>query len=70
MNPMPQTPITGEEKNTPWLAMLLLLVAFQIGIVAPAAGQAGFDDDRVMLQGFYWESCRHGDADLPQFGTN
>lgn len=70
MNPMLQTPITGEEQPTPWLAVLLLLVAFQIGIVAPAAGQAGFDDDRVMLQGFYWESCRHGDPDLPQFGTN
>ncbi len=25
--------------------------------------QAGFDDDRVMLQGFYWESYRHGSPD-------
>jgi alpha-amylase len=33
-------------------------------------GQAGFNDDRVMLQGFYWESCRHGYPDhFPQFGN-
>ena len=25
-----------------------------------ARAQAGFEDDRVMLQGFYWESYRHG----------
>jgi alpha-amylase len=31
--------------------------------------QAGFDDDRVMLQGFYWESHRHGrPAEFPNFG--
>ncbi|MEJ2672696.1 MAG: alpha-amylase family glycosyl hydrolase, partial [Deltaproteobacteria bacterium] len=30
---------------------------------------AGFNDDRVMLQGFYWESYRHGHPDkFPQFG--
>jgi len=34
-------------------------------------GQAGFNDDRVMIQGFYWESCRHGDPDpkFSRFGT-
>jgi len=32
----------------------------------PVLAQAGFDDDRVMLQGFYWESYRHGDPD-PRF---
>jgi alpha-amylase len=32
-------------------------------------GQAGFNDDRVMLQGFYWESSRHGYPDkFPRFG--
>ncbi len=31
--------------------------------------QAGFDDNRVMLQGFYWESYRHGDPRFPQFGN-
>src|SRR5258708_16670170 len=31
--------------------------------------QAGFDDDRVMLQGFYWESYRHGHPEkFPDFG--
>ena len=30
---------------------------------------AGFGDDRVMLQGFYWESHRHGHPDrFPRFG--
>ncbi len=34
-----------------------------------AFGQAGFNDDRVMLQGFYWESYRHGYPDkFPGFG--
>src|SRR5215210_2890019 len=37
------------------LAQLLVLFALQ-----PARAQAGFEDDRVMLQGFYWESYRHG----------
>ena len=32
--------------------------------------QAGFEDDRVMLQGFYWESYRHGHPDkFPGYGT-
>jgi alpha-amylase len=31
--------------------------------------QAGFDDDRVMLQGFYWESYRHGHTQkFPNYG--
>jgi alpha-amylase len=47
-----------------FLVPLLLLVA----VPATALGQAGFDDDRVMLQGFYWESYRHGDAQFPQYG--
>lgn len=35
----------------------------------PLLAQAGFDDDRVMLQGFYWESYRHGHAmRFPDFG--
>ncbi|HVJ79959.1 MAG TPA: alpha-amylase family glycosyl hydrolase [Planctomycetia bacterium] len=40
-------------------------------VPAVAHGQAGFDDDRVMLQGFYWESHRHGDPDprFAKFGT-
>jgi alpha-amylase len=30
--------------------------------------QAGFNDDRVMLQGFYWESHRHGHEKFSMFG--
>jgi alpha-amylase len=31
--------------------------------------QSGFEDDRVMLQGFYWESYRHGIPErFPDFG--
>jgi alpha-amylase len=31
--------------------------------------QSGFDDDRVMLQGFYWESYRHGHPErFPEYG--
>ena len=44
------------------LAVLVLVLA---SVAAPAAAQSGFDDDRVLLQGFYWESYRHGHAGLP-----
>lgn len=47
--------------------VLLLLVLFVPR--GRALAQAGFDDDRVMLQGFYWESYRHGDAQFPHYGT-
>jgi Glycosidases len=34
-----------------------------------AWAQSGLDDDRVMLQGFYWESYRHGHPDkFPNYG--
>jgi alpha-amylase len=46
------------------LAAILLLA-----LPSLARAQAGFDDDRVMLQGFYWESYRHGDAKFPQYGA-
>lgn len=45
------------------------IVAVAVAAPRPAVAQAGFDDDRVMLQGFYWESHRHGDPDFPKFGT-
>jgi alpha-amylase len=47
----------------------LLVVCFVAAVAGPAAAQSGFDDPRVMLQGFYWESYRHGDAKFPQYGT-
>ena len=45
------------------LARLIGCLFFAILLVFgqdPAFAQAGFADDRVMLQGFYWESYRHG----------
>ncbi|HEX3403552.1 MAG TPA: alpha-amylase family glycosyl hydrolase [Acetobacteraceae bacterium] len=47
------------------------LVFFSIAARSTAVfAQAGFEDDRVMLQGFYWESSRHGYRDkFPQFGS-
>jgi len=46
------------------IAVVFLLASFGL-----AAAQAGFDDDRVMLQGFYWESYRHGHPQkFPTFG--
>jgi len=48
------------------LAIAVLLVA---ATVVRASAQAGFGDDRVMLQGFYWESYRHGHPQrFPSFG--
>lgn len=53
--------------------LLELFKYFSIALLfAPVAlfAQAGFDDDRVMLQGFYWESYRHGHPDwLPGLGA-
>lgn len=51
--------------------ILVAVFCFAAAILAaPAArAQAGFDDDRVMLQGFYWESYRHGHpGKFPSFG--
>ena len=50
------------------LLAVALLAAAVPGVVR---AQAGFDDERVMLQGFYWESHRHGDPDprFAKFGT-
>ena len=49
------------------LAAFLQIAAFLLPQAARA--QAGFEDDRVMLQGFYWESYRHGHPQaFPAFG--
>jgi alpha-amylase len=43
------------------VTVFVLAVASLLSIVTmPLWGQAGFGDDRVMLQGFYWESPRFG----------
>lgn len=50
------------------LASALLSLAF-----APhrVRAQSGFDDDRVMIQGFYWESYRHGHpTQFPEYGED
>jgi hypothetical protein len=67
-------PIPVEERKvlmkvvTVSLRLVLLFIA---GLATPLRlhAQAGFDDDRVLLQGFYWESHRHGDPRFPQFGS-
>jgi alpha-amylase len=47
-------------------AIILLLV---FASVSAALGQAGFEDDRVVFQGFYWESYRHGHPEkFPSYG--
>ena len=47
------------------LALVLVLAS-----VVLAIAQGGFDDDRIMLQGFYWESYRHGHPQkFPTFGS-
>ena len=48
-----------------WIVFFVVLMATP----RSAWSQSGFDDDRVMLQGFYWESYRHGDAKFPQYGN-
>lgn len=52
----------------PLLVSLALLLG--LGAICPAPAQSGFEDDRVMLQGFYWESYRHGHPEkFPSLGT-
>ncbi len=50
-------------------AWVVVLVVALVGASRVGRAQAGFDDDRVMLQGFYWESYRHGDPGHPEFGS-
>lgn len=43
------------------VSSILLVFPVVAGLaIAPAHAQANFDDGRVMLQGFYWESNRYG----------
>lgn len=47
-------------------SLCLCIALFLPGLVQ---AQAGFEDDRVMLQGFYWESYRHGHPQrFPEYG--
>lgn len=42
------------------LRLFVIFVLSALPCPGTASAQAGFDDDRIMLQGFYWESYRHG----------
>ena len=54
-------------KQTKSLSIFSITLLFIFLFSGPAFPQSGFDDDRVMLQGFYWESYRHG---LPEHFPN
>lgn len=58
-------------KNTLNRSLVCFLVVFFFLFSGLSSAQSGFDDDRVMLQGFYWESYRHGMAEqFPDFGPD
>jgi alpha-amylase len=49
--------------------LLGLVCGFGMAVGAPCRAQSGFNDGRVLLPGFYWESHRHGYPDrFPQLG--
>ena len=61
------TSVTGAFRPLRRGVSVLLLSLLACTVVLQA--QAGFEDDRVMLQGFYWESYRHGHpANFPNYG--
>jgi alpha-amylase len=45
-----------------WSFFCVVLIGLAL-VQSSVYAQAGFNDDRVMLQGFYWESNRHGHQD-------
>jgi alpha-amylase len=49
-------------RNILWSFVCYILLGIALAQSSLYA-QAGFNDDRVMLQGFYWESNRHGHQD-------
>ena len=58
----------AKPRNPLLTAVAVLSLLFALAGVLLA--QSGFNDDRVMLQGFYWESYRQGHpADFPGQGT-
>lgn len=56
--------------RTWFIRLALVLVTITLPVAAlRACTPAAPGDGRVMLQGFYWESYRHGHAGFEQFGT-
>ncbi len=50
--------------------LFVFILILQCSIVSVTWSQAPYNDGRVMLQGFYWESYRHGHPDkFPLFGA-
>ena len=61
--------VSGRIQLKASLALLAMLGGL-LTLTGRARAQAGLEDDRVMLQGFYWESCRHGrPTQYPNFGS-
>ena len=60
---MQPTLASGKRLTRRVLIALLLCSAILLPV---AHAQSGFDDDRVMLQGFYWESSRFGHTNGPK----
>jgi len=52
-----------------WRLTTAIIFLWVFACALAAVGQAGFKDDRVMLQGFYWESYQHGYPEkFPNYG--
>ena len=52
-----------------WLILVVLAAVPLSSSTQQVYAQGGFNDDRVMLQGFYWESYRHSSPErFPMFG--
>ncbi|ACL55246.1 alpha-amylase C-terminal beta-sheet domain-containing protein [Methylobacterium nodulans] len=52
------------------LIAFIAMLPVALALPRAAHGQAGFDDDRVLLQSFYWESYRHGHpVKFPAYGN-
>jgi alpha-amylase len=67
---MPKSRCAGVLRRILWRIAAVLLLSCLFGGGTCLLAQAGFDDDRVMLQGFYYESYRFGHTDkFPTLGN-
>ncbi len=58
------------QHNSYFYRLTLFTIALSCLLYGTIFAQSGFDDDRVLLQGFYWESYRHGDPEHPEFANS